>query len=54
MKVVAGNWKMNMNYKDAFALFHSLNNRLNNNEVEVILCPPSIYLSEFSNKLKNV
>ena len=53
MKVVAGNWKMNMNYKEASALFNSLNNRLIN-DVEVILCPPSIYLSEFSNKLKNV
>jgi triosephosphate isomerase len=52
-KVVAGNWKMNLNYKEAMSLFNSLNN-LVDSDVEVILCPPSIYLSEFSKHLKKV
>ena len=53
-KVVAGNWKMNLNYKEAISLFDSMNNKLDNSDVEVILCPPSIYLSEFSKHSKNV
>ena len=54
-KVVAGNWKMNLNYKEAISLFDSMNTKTLNKDVEVILCPPSIYLSEFSkysNKVK--
>jgi triosephosphate isomerase len=50
--IVAGNWKMNKNLKEARALYESLQNALKNssNEVEVIIAPPAIYLSEFASK----
>lgn len=47
-KIVAGNWKMNMNKDEAKALFLSLNNSDLNGNVNTILVPPNIYLSEFS------
>ena len=52
-KLVAGNWKMNLNYKEAMSLFNSMNNIVNS-DVEVILCPPSIYLSELCKHLNKV
>jgi len=54
-KIVAGNWKMNMNNSDARALFESLNNAKIVNSTEIIVAPPSVYLSDFaSNKNKNI
>lgn len=49
-KIVAGNWKMNMNHQEALALINDLKNNeaQMNDEVQVIIAPPSIYLSEFS------
>ncbi len=52
-KIVAGNWKMNLNKDEANALFLSLNNTELNNKVDVIVCPPAIYLSQFSEQKKN-
>ena len=53
-KIVAGNWKMNMNYTEATALYNDLKNGAEgmDQNVQVIIAPPAIYLSEFS-KIKN-
>jgi triosephosphate isomerase len=54
-RIVAGNWKMNMNNSDAHALFESLNNAKIVSSTEIIIAPPSVYLSDFaSNKNKNI
>ena len=49
-RIVAGNWKMNMNNSEAQALFESLNNTKIVTSIEVIVAPPSLYLSEFARK----
>ena len=53
-KIVAGNWKMNMNYTEATAFYNDLKNEAEemDENVQVIIAPPAIYLSEFS-KAKN-
>ena len=53
-KIVAGNWKMNMNAEEARALFEELKNGAFPNQVKVILSPPAIYLAEFAKETKNV
>jgi len=53
-KIVAGNWKMNMEAVQARNLFNELKENEYPNDVKVILCPPAIYLSEFSDESKNV
>lgn len=49
-KIVAGNWKMNLNYKDALSLYNDLKGNAEKikNNVQVIIAPPSVYLSEFA------
>jgi triosephosphate isomerase len=49
-KIVAGNWKMNLNYDEAMALYNDLKKRVGemDQEVKVIIAPPAIYLSEFA------
>ena len=44
---------MNMNSSDAHALFESLNKGKIVSSVEIIVAPPSIYLSEFASNKKN-
>lgn len=51
-KIVAGNWKMNLEWNEAQALFHSLLD-VTSETAEVIVFPPSIYLSALANKLDN-
>ena len=53
-KIVAGNWKMNLEVEQARNLFNELNQRDYPDDVKVILCPPAIYLSEFSSLSKKV
>ena len=50
-KIVAGNWKMNLNKDEANALFLSLKESVFPENVDVIVCPPSIYIAQFSNDL---
>ena len=49
-KFVAGNWKMNLNGREARALAQGLKGRLSGttipNEVDVALCPPFVYLAQ--------
>lgn len=49
-KIVAGNWKMNLLANDARELLLTLNDNkeIYNSNVEVIVAPPTLYLSEFS------
>jgi len=44
--LVAGNWKMNGNSASINALMEGLNAELKSNAVDVLVCPPSIYLSQ--------
>ena len=49
-KIVAGNWKMNLNYNEAKSLLSDLNksSSLVSEDVQLIIAPPTLYLSEFS------
>ena len=47
-KIVAGNWKMNLNKEEAYLLFNNLESKSFPNDVMVIVAPPSIYLDSFS------
>ena len=48
-KIVAGNWKMNLELEDATNLFNHLNNKSNSyKDVEIIIAPPSLYLGLFA------
>jgi triosephosphate isomerase len=49
-KIVAGNWKMNLDLSEAEALFNDLNKTPSLKDVEIIIAPASIYLSSFSKK----
>lgn len=53
-QIVAGNWKMNLDYNEAKTLLKSLMDMKDqfNPEVELIICPPAPYLSAFSEVLK--
>ena len=55
-KIVAGNWKMNMELYEGVQLADSINKYLNNKPHEnatVVLCPPFIHLASVSEILKN-
>jgi triosephosphate isomerase len=54
-KIVAGNWKMNLDYAEAVALLQEIIARKDQfgTDVEVIVCPPTPYLSAFSDLLKS-
>jgi len=53
-KVIAGNWKMNMNLHESQKLVSEILNGLGkDNKVEVIVCPPFTSLSEVNSLLKS-
>jgi triosephosphate isomerase len=54
-KIVAGNWKMNMNLEEGLSFAKSVNQYFNekpSKKAEVILCTPYIHLNEVSEVLK--
>ena len=51
-KIVAGNWKMNLNKSEADILYNNLESKNYPDDVEVIIAPASIYLDSFSNASK--
>ena len=51
-KIVAGNWKMNLNKSKADILYNDLESKTYPDDVEVIIAPASIYLDSFSNASK--
>ena len=53
-RIVAGNWKMNMNYKEANDLFETLSKIKILNSINVIIAPPSVYLSIFKNNNNSI
>jgi triosephosphate isomerase len=54
-KIVAGNWKMNLNKAEALGLVEQLKNQLNDNppNCEVVICPPFLWIALLSEQLKN-
>jgi triosephosphate isomerase (TIM) len=53
-KIIAGNWKMNMNFHQSQKLVSEILNGLGkDNRTEVILCPPFTSLSEVNSLLKD-
>lgn len=53
-KIIIANWKMNTTYREAMDLidFYKIHLRKNNN-LKLIVCPPSIWLESIYNKLQN-
>lgn len=51
-KIVAGNWKMNMNVKEAKNLCKTLLPLVKTNDKEVVFCVPSIDITEVGKMLK--
>lgn len=43
-KIVAGNWKMNLDNNQAFELVDGLNGKLEESDVRVVLFPPALYV----------
>jgi triosephosphate isomerase (TIM) len=55
-KIVAGNWKMNTTLDEALALTSEVVNMVNDEvrgDVQVILCPPALYLTTLQKYLEN-
>ncbi|HYK76691.1 MAG TPA: triose-phosphate isomerase [Daejeonella sp.] len=55
-KIVAGNWKMNMDYTGGIGLFSEIINMVNDEVMgnqEVVVCPPYIHLSSLAQLAKN-
>ncbi|KQS32604.1 triose-phosphate isomerase [Dyadobacter sp. Leaf189] len=55
-KIVAGNWKMNKVLDEAVALTSELVNMANDevqNDAQIILCPPAIYLTTIKKYIEN-
>lgn len=50
--MVAGNWKMNGNGQLAQELFKRFASKLQDDSVEVVLCPPTIYLEQIRQLLE--
>ena len=48
--IVAGNWKMNLNHSDSTQLIDEINTKEIHPDVELIVAPPSIYLSSLHKK----
>jgi len=53
-RIVAGNWKMNKTYYEGRSLATNIVESLQPSEVQVILCPPYIHLTNISNITKDV
>ena len=51
-KIIAGNWKMNPDFKDACSLFDIQSRKIRASPVHVILAVPFIYLDRFTGKIE--
>ena len=47
-KIIAGNWKMNYTLTEADSFVNNIKDRINTNEVDVVLCPNNICLERIS------
>ena len=53
-QIVAGNWKMNKIFPDGMNLINEIIEKGNNlNDVQLIVAPPFIFLSDSAKMLKN-
>jgi triosephosphate isomerase (TIM) len=55
-KIVAGNWKMNMDYTSGMSLFSEVLNMVNDEvkgDQEVVVCPPFLYIHSLVQLAKN-
>lgn len=52
-RIVAGNWKMNLNVQEARMFFDQLFG-LSESNIDVIVAPPFVYLSEFSKNIGSI
>jgi triosephosphate isomerase len=55
-KIVAGNWKMNLDYTSGMTLFSEVLNMVNDEakgDQEVIVCPPFVYIHSLAQLSKN-
>ena len=53
-KIIAGNWKMNYNLTEAEAFVSEIKDRINTDEIDVVICPPSVFLESISNDGSNI
>ncbi|MFT5600162.1 MAG: triosephosphate isomerase [Flavobacteriales bacterium] len=53
-KIVAGNWKMNLNFQEANKLYKELSQVELPEDVTVIVAPPALYLSSFTDVLSDL
>ena len=51
-KIVAGNWKMNTTLAEGIELAESVNSKVNNSKVTIVLCTPFIHLTEVKKVIK--
>ncbi|MGB0916624.1 MAG: triose-phosphate isomerase [Flavobacteriales bacterium] len=51
-KIVAGNWKMNMNREDGLSLVSEIENGNSNNDVKVVVAPPYPFLGAMNSSDK--
>lgn len=52
-KIVAGNWKMNMEGQQAFDLVEELNDKVNESSTRVIIFPPSLFVQPIARMKKS-
>ncbi len=51
-KIIAGNWKMNKNHKEALELINSLKSGIDTDESDVVVCVPFVDLMAVSEAIK--
>jgi len=50
-KIIAGNWKMNYAVNQAESFIHEIKDRINTEEVDVVICPNFVSLDRVSDVL---
>ncbi|OIP23358.1 triose-phosphate isomerase [bacterium CG_4_10_14_0_2_um_filter_33_32] len=53
-KIVCGNWKMNTGRDEAMRLASSIENNLSPSNLEVIVCPPFVYLEQVKGVISKI
>ncbi len=53
-KIVAGNWKMNLNLNDAKALVQQVNQQNNREDVTVMMFPPALFVADVASEANSI
>ena len=53
-KIVAGNWKMNLNLNDAKALVQKVNQQNNREDVTVMMFPPALFVADVASEAEGI